>query len=221
MINYQYLTYIKINSTTKFLTLMLIQFFAYSQSNAQEKLLVELKSIVPNIRYELRYATKNNFTGKRIYPANTDQTYMISEAAEALKNISQVLSKSNLGIVVWDAYRPFNATVKFWNLIHDERYVANPAKGSGHNRGIAIDMSLYDLSNGKLVEMPTGFDNFSDTAHHDFMSLDNEKIKNRLFLKNLMEQYGFQSFQTEWWHYSWPNNKGYEILNIPFRKLKK
>ena len=200
MINYQYLTCIKINSTTKFLTFMLIQFFAYTQSNAQEKLLVELKSIVPNIRYELRYATKNNFTGKRIYPANTDQTYMISEAAEALKNISQVLSKSNLGIVVWDAYRPFNATVKFWNLIHDERYVANPAKGSGHNRGI---------------------DNFSDTAHHDFMSLDNEKIKNRLFLKNLMEQYGFQSFQTEWWHYSWPNNKGYEILNTPFRKLKK
>lgn len=190
---------------------------AYNQANK----LVELKSHVPNIHYALKYATKDNFTGKRIYPENTDQTFLVKDAADALAKVAIELEKKGMGILVWDAYRPHKATVKFWKLIHDERYVANPAKGSGHNRGIAIDMTLFKLNSGELIKMPTGFDNFSDTAHHDFMAIDDEKIKNRAFLKNIMEQNGFQSFQTEWWHYSWPNNKGYKILNTPFQKIKK
>jgi D-alanyl-D-alanine dipeptidase len=138
-----------------------------------------------------------------------------------LTKVAIELEKTGMGILVWDAYRPHAATVKFWKLIHDERYVANPAKGSGHNRGIAIDMILYKLSSGDMIEMPTGFDNFSDTAHHDFMQLNKEKINNRSILKTIMEKNGFQSFQTEWWHYSWPNNKEYKVLNVPFKKIKK
>lgn len=182
--------------------------------------LVELKSCVPNIRYALMYATNENFTGKRIYPKNTNQTYLVKDAANALVKVAEELEKIGMGILVWDAYRPHSATVKFWKLIHDERYVANPTKGSGHNRGIAIDMTLYKLSSGDLIEMPTGFDNFSETAHHDFMHLNKEKVNNRSILKTVMEKNGFQSFQTEWWHYSWPNNKEYKVLNVPFQKIK-
>ena len=200
--------------------LTICSLFAFQSAFNQANNLIELKSCVPHIQYALAYATKENFTGKRIYPKNTDHTYLTRDAAEALTKVAKALEKSDLGILVWDAYRPHQATVKFWNLIHDERYVANPVKGSGHNRGIAIDMTLYQLSSGDLVNMPTGFDHFSDTAHHGFMALNEEKIKNREFLKNIMEQNGFQSFQTEWWHYSWPNNKGYEILDIPFKRIK-
>lgn len=183
--------------------------------------LVELKSIVPNIQYDLKYATKDNFTGKRIYPKKTKHSFLMKDAANALKKIALALEQQGLGILVWDAYRPHRATVKFWKLIRDERYVANPAKGSNHNRGIAIDLSLYHLSSGAPLDMPTGFDHFTDTARHDFMALNNEKIKNRSFLKTIMEEYGFLSFQSEWWHYSWPNNKGYAILNIPFKRIIK
>lgn len=200
----------------------LIIFLLFVSTNGfnQVSHLVELKSFVPNIRYALMYATNKNFTGKRIYPESTNNTYLVKDAADALTKVAQELEKIGMGILVWDAYRPHAATVKFWKLIHDERYVANPVKGSGHNRGIAIDMTLYNLSTGDLIEMPTGFDNFSDTAHHDFMSLNKEKIKNRAFLKSMMEKNGFQSFQTEWWHYSWPNNKDYKILDVPFKRIK-
>jgi D-alanyl-D-alanine dipeptidase len=188
---------------------------------SQRDQLVELKQTIPLLRYDLKYASKENFTGKRMYPNNTQRTYLVKEAAFALKKVAIELEAKHLGILVWDAYRPFRTTVKFWRLIHDERYVANPAKGSGHNRGIAIDMTLFDLSTGELLEMPTGFDNFSDTAHHDFKLLDEKKITNRLLLKDIMEKYGFKSFETEWWHYSWPNNRNYEILNTSFKSLKK
>lgn len=203
----------------KYCLIIFLLFFSTNGFN-QVSHLVELKSFVPNIRYALMYATNKNFTGKRIYPESTNNTYLVKDAADALTKVAQELEKIGMGILVWDAYRPHAATVKFWKLIHDERYVANPVKGSGHNRGIAIDMTLYNLSTGDLIEMPTGFDNFSDTAHHDFMSLNKEKIKNRAFLKSMMEKNGFQSFQTEWWHYSWPNNEDYKILNVPFKRIK-
>ncbi|MEY3153072.1 MAG: hypothetical protein RLZZ333_1669, partial [Bacteroidota bacterium] len=190
-------------------------------SMSQQNELVELKQLIPNLRYDLKYASNNNFTGKRIYPKNTQSTYLVKEAAASLKNIAMELQAMQLGILLWDAYRPYRATVKFWNLIHDERYVANPAKGSGHNRGIAVDLTLFDLRTGQLLEMPTGFDNFSDTAHHCFMLLNAEKIKNRMLLKNIMEKHGFTSFATEWWHYAWPNDRDYKMLNTSFKKLKK
>ena len=221
MINYQYISNAFFRSRNTFFCFILIASIFNKQGNAQANQLVELKTIVSNIKYDLRYATKNNFTGEKIYPSKIDQTYLVEEAANALKKVAEELASQEYGILVWDAYRPYDATVKFWNLIHDERYVANPSKGSGHNRGIAIDMSIYKLSDQKLIEMPTGFDNFSDTAHHDFMHVSEEKIKNRNLLKSVMEKHGFLSFQTEWWHYSWPNVRNYEILNLSFHQLKK
>ena len=93
-----------------------------------------------------------------------------------------------------NTYRPYQVTVRFWKLIHDERYVANPQKGSGHNRGIAIDLTLYRLSDGIELEMPTGFDDFSVRAHHGYLQLEEKQIKNRELLRSVMEKHGFVRF---------------------------
>lgn len=183
--------------------------------------MIELRSVIPDIRYDLKYATNNNFTGVRLYPKNTNRTYLRMEPAVALVSVANELRKKGIGIKVWDAYRPFSVTVKFWDLIQDERYVAKPTKGSGHNRGIAIDLSLVELKNGNELEMPTAFDDFSEAAHHSYVQLDPIKIKNRELLRTTMEKYGFKKLETEWWHYSWPNAEKYEVLDVPIKKINK
>ena len=182
--------------------------------------MMELKQLVPNIKYDLAYAQKSNFTKHRLYPKRLKSTYLRKEPALALAKIAEELAVKGLGILVWDAYRPYFVTERFWKLIHDERYVANPIKGSGHNRGIAIDMTLYELSSGTLIDMPTGFDDFSEIAHHGYQNISEINIKNREILKEVMEKNGFIKFETEWWHYSWPSPSKYDVLNIPFSQLK-
>ena len=181
--------------------------------------MTELKSIVPNIQYELKYASSDNFTRVRLYPAQTKQTYLRKEPAEALAKVATELANKGIGIWVWDAYRPYHVTKRFWDLIQDERYVAHPAKGSGHNRGIAIDMTLYELKTGRLLDMPTAFDDFSEKAHHGYKNLSSTQLENRELLRNIMEKYGFIKFQTEWWHYYWPNGDQYYVLDFTFKQI--
>ena len=183
--------------------------------------LVELKSVVPNIRYDLKYATKENFTGIALYPRKTNTTYLRVDPAIALGHVAEELKSKGLGIHVWDAFRPYHVTVKFWELIKDERYVANPSKGSGHNRGIAIDLTLYNLTSGQQLDMPTGFDDFSEKAHHGFDALSETKKLNRELLKTIMEKNGFIIFPTEWWHYYWPHGEQYDVLDISFKRISR
>ncbi len=185
------------------------------------KEMVELKTVIPGIVYDLRYASTNNFMHRRMYPAGTNKTFLRWEAAIALKNIQDELSKDGLGLKIFDAYRPWSVTAKFWELIKDERYVANPSRGSGHNRGIAVDLTIIDIKTGKELDMGTGFDNFSDTAHHVFKHLPMNVLKNRLLLRSTMEKHGFKAYETEWWHYFLQDGDKYEILDIEFRKLRK
>jgi D-alanyl-D-alanine dipeptidase len=185
------------------------------------KRMVELKSLVPGIVYDLRYATTNNFMHRLMYPAGTTHTFLRVPAAMALKKIQSELNRSGLGLKIFDAYRPYSVTVKFWELVKDERYVANPSKGSGHNRGIAVDLTIIILKTGKELNMGTGFDNFSDTAHHAFTKLPEEVLQNRILLRSTMEKYGFKAFDTEWWHYFITNGERFEILDIDFKKMMK
>lgn len=185
------------------------------------KKMVELKDMVPGIVYELRYATVNNFMRRLMYPAGTHVTFLRLPAARALQKVQQELKEKGLGLKIFDAYRPYAVTVKFWELVKDERYVANPSRGSGHNRGIAVDLTIINLKTGKGLNMGTGFDNFSDTAHHSFSRLPEEVLQNRSLLKSLMEKYGFKAYSEEWWHYSLPDAGKFEILDIEFKKLKK
>jgi D-alanyl-D-alanine dipeptidase len=185
------------------------------------KQMVELKRFIPGLQYDLRYATKNNFMKKRMYPHNTHNTFLRLPAARALRQVEEEFARSGLGLKIWDAYRPYSVTESFWELVGDERYVADPKKGSGHNRGIAVDLTIIDLNTGKELDMGTGFDNFTDTAHHDFTQLPVKILANRTLLKSTMEKYGFVSFATEWWHYSWPNPNSFEVLDLPFKTLLK
>ncbi|HEU4469576.1 MAG TPA: M15 family metallopeptidase [Flavisolibacter sp.] len=180
--------------------------------------MTELKAAVPGIVYDLRYAGTANFTGKKLYPRG-DLGFMRLAPALALKQVQEALNKKGYGLKVFDAYRPHGATVKMWELVKDERYAANPAKGSGHNRGLAIDLTIIEMSSGKELDMGTGFDSFTDTAHHAFQQLPKKVLENRLLLKQAMEAAGFKPLSTEWWHYSWPNDRNYAVLDIPFRSL--
>ena len=188
-----------------------------SDSNKQ---MVDIKTMIPGITLDLRYATRNNFMHKKLYPT-VASTYLRLPAAEALQNVQIELNEMGLGLKIFDAYRPYSVTEKMWEPIKDDRYVADPKKGSGHNRGIAVDLTITNLKTKAELNMGTGFDNFSDTAHQTFTALPEETLQNRKLLKTLMEKYGFNAFATEWWHYSLPNAKDFELLDISFKDLKK
>lgn len=189
---------------------------SYKRSVAQDssKQMIELRSLIPDIAYDLRYATTNNFMRRKMYTGNIRHTFLRKPAAEALAKVQEDLKTKGFAIKVFDAYRPYSVSVKFWDLVKDEKYVANPAKGSAHNRGLAVDISLIDLQTKAELDMGTGFDNFSDTAHHSFNDLTPQVKQNRKLLRETMNKYGFESFDAEWWHYSWPNVNEYELLDL-------
>lgn len=185
------------------------------------KRMVEIKTLVPDLEYDLRYATTNNFMHRLMYPEKTVFTFLRLPVAMALQKVQEELKQKGLGLKIFDAYRPYSVTVKFWELVKDERYVANPAKGSGHNRGIAVDLTIINLQNRQELNMGTGFDNFTDTAHQTFTDLPEEILQNRGLLKSTMEKYGFKVLDTEWWHFFIADGNRFELLDIDFKKLKK
>ncbi|HVM89638.1 MAG TPA: M15 family metallopeptidase [Puia sp.] len=189
--------------------------------NHPDQKMVSLKQVIPNIVLDLRYETKNNFLHRVMYNEKPAYTFMRLPAVEALSLVQKELNRSGYGIKIFDAYRPYAVTKKFWELVHDERYVANPAQGSGHNRGIAVDLTIIRLKTGSELKMPTGFDSFSDSAHHDFNRLPEDVLKNRKLLRETMEKYGFVAFATEWWHYSLPDPENYDVLDLSFRELRR
>lgn len=193
--------------------------FRKSVKENPDREMLELSPQIPGIRLDLRYATQNNFTGVRLYPRA--RAFVTRAAYIRLLAVLKDLREEGLGLKIFDCYRPYAVTEKMWALIHDERYVADPKKGSGHNRGIAIDLTLYRLSNGVELSMPTGFDNFSDTAHHQFTALPDSVIRHRQLLKSVMEKNGFKAYDTEWWHYYLPQAQQFPLLNLSFRKLGK
>lgn len=185
------------------------------------KQMVEIKSIIPNIVYDLKYATDHNFMRQNMYPMRTNYTFLRLPVAKALLLVQKELNEKGMGLKIYDAYRPYSVTERFWELVLNEKYVADPKKGSGHNRGIAVDLTVIYLNTRKEIQMPTYYDNFSDTAHHSFMNLPFDALQNRKMLKDLMEKYGFKMFETEWWHYSWPDEKNYyDALDVSFSDLK-
>ena len=184
------------------------------------KEMVNLRKAIPALIFDLKYATTHNFMHRKLYPA-LQTTYLRRPAVIALKNVTKQLNSQNLTIKIFDAYRPYSITEKMWEEVKDDRYAADPAKGSGHNRGIAVDLTIVDLQTKKELFMGTGFDNFSDSAHQDFTGLPENVLKNRLLLKRAMEKYGFISLATEWWHFSLPDATSFELLDISFDELKK
>jgi len=153
-----------------------------------------------SIMLDLRYAEKDNFTGQVIYPCA--RCILRREVSEKLMSINrQLLRSKGLRMKFFDCYRPLPAQQKLWDIVPDATYVANPQKGSMHNRGAAIDLTLVD-SNGNEINMGSDFDEFGVISRHDNYQLPKEVLDNRAFLKSTMESAGFKSIKSEWWHYS-------------------
>jgi zinc D-Ala-D-Ala dipeptidase len=188
--------------------------------NDSNQRMIDIQKSIPGIVLDLRYASTDNFMHRIMYPEQPTYTFLRLPAAKALANVQKELNEKGLGLKIFDAYRPYSVTEKFWELVHDDRYVADPKKGSGHNRGIAVDLTIIDLKTKQELKMPTGFDNFTDSAHHDFNNLPDNILNNRKLLKETMEKYGFTAFPTEWWHYSLPDPEKYEVLNLSFQQLE-
>lgn len=160
---------------------------------------VELLSVIPNLVIELPYATENNFFKHRFYPDH--RCFLRRAVAEKLALVQRDLNAMGLGLKVWDGYRPRSVQWTFWKVLPDPNYVADPAKGSRHNRGAAVDLTLIDLKSGQELEMPTGYDDFTPKAAADFKLASAAAIKNRQTLQQAMTRHGFQIFPSEWWHF--------------------
>jgi D-alanyl-D-alanine dipeptidase len=194
---------------------------AYCQTVSADsnKRMVLLRQYISPLIVDFKYATKNNFTHSVLY--HRPELFARLPVAKALQKVEEALKEKGLGLKFFDAYRPYSVTEKMWKIVPDERYAASPAKGSGHNRGIAVDVTLIDLKTGAELPMPTAFDDFSDKAHHDYMQLDSAVKANRSLLKAVMGQYGFTALSTEWWHYFIENYSEDELLDINFDLLNK
>jgi len=167
--------------------------------------LVDIQTLIPNIQVDLKYATAANFTGQIVY--NFQCCLLLKEAALQLSEVQTELEALDLGLKVWDGFRPMAAQWKFWELLPDERYVSDPRKGGRHTRGTAVDLTLI-TKDGQELLMPSGFDDFSEKAHQDYMEASDEAIRNREFLREIMERHGFINLPTEWWHFDligWQN----------------
>ena len=179
--------------------------------------LVEIKQYVPGIVLDIRYATTNNFTHQRMY--KQAKAFARLPVVLALKDVEADLKKRGLGIKIFDAYRPYAITVKFYETTADTNFVADPRKGSKHNRGCALDLSLVDLKTGKELDMPTGFDSFSKKAAANYADLPKPEIDNRELLKAVMQAHGFKVISTEWWHYDFDGWERFSLLDIPFASI--
>ncbi len=183
--------------------------------------LVELVKLDPSIRLDIRYATQNNFTGRQLY--DQPRAFLIRPAAEALVRAHRAAQAKGFGLTIFDAYRPWRVTKALWDATPSgpqKNYVANPKKGSKHNRGCAVDLSLHDLAFGQLVSMPSGYDEFSARAHRDFTAASATEMAHRDLLQRLMEDEGFRGASNEWWHFDFLGWQEYPLLDIPFEELR-
>ena len=192
-------------------------YLASVKSNPNKEL-INLMKFVPGLVLDIRYATTNNFTGEKIY--NLPRAYARKPVAESLKKIQADLKKQGLGIKIFDGYRPYKATVRFYEVYHDTTYVASPYRGSRHNRGCALDLTVINLKTGEELKMPTGYDSFQKAAWPSTPVADPEARKNRTLLINAMEKHGFKVNSSEWWHYDFIGWKNYEVLDIDFEELE-
>lgn len=179
--------------------------------------LIEIKKAIPSVVLDIRYATKNNFMKEVMY--KQPMAFARKPVVEQLKKIQSILNKKGYGLKIFDAYRPYAITIAFWEKASDKSFVANPAKGSKHNRGCAVDLTIIALKTGKDVPMPTPYDSFEEAAAPHYNKLPAQIIKNRDFLIGIMQANGFKVIYNEWWHFDFNGWQDYPLMDIPFEKL--
>jgi zinc D-Ala-D-Ala dipeptidase len=182
--------------------------------------LVDLVGRVPGLKLDVRYATADNFLGTPVYEES--RAFLQRPAAEALSRVASELAHQGYGVIVFDAYRPWYVTKIFWDATPADKkeFVADPAKGSRHNRGCAVDLSLYDLASGRPVAMPSGYDEMTDRASPDYRGGTETERQHRDLLRRVMEAQGFTVYESEWWHFDYRDWQSYRIANQPFATLR-
>ena len=172
--------------------------------------LVSLNKISPRPLFEIRYASSNNFLGRTLYDKIDPQ--LRCPVALALQQVQLDLSKQGLGLKVWDAHRPLAVQQQMWDAIQDPRYVSDPSVNAGrHTRGASVDVTLIN-QRGNPLRMPTGYDDFSKSAHVDAEGVLADRAANAQTLRKAMERRGFRSFATEWWHFDWHDWKSLPVI---------
>lgn len=183
--------------------------------------LVDLTTLDPTIKLDIRYATTNNFTGAVFY--KQPRAFMQRDAAESVARAHQRLKQRGLGLLIHDAYRPWHVTKMFWDATPGEfkDFVANPANGSRHNRGCAVDLTLYDLETGKPIQMVAGYDEFSSRSFPKYPGGTSRQRWYRELLRDTMQAEGFTVYEFEWWHFDYKDWKHYRIGNLTFEEIEK
>ena len=181
--------------------------------------LVELRKLDDTIKLDVRYATSNNLFGTEFY--SQPRALLHRAPAEALVRVNRRLRPLGYGLLVHDGYRPWYVTKVFWDATPQDKkiFVADPSKGSRHNRGAAVDLTLYDLKNGKPVEMVSTYDETTDRAHPDYPGGTSLQRWHRDLLRRMMEAEGFTVYEAEWWHFDYKDWQRYRIGNDTFEKL--
>lgn len=182
--------------------------------------LVELIRLEPTVKLEIRYATPDNFMSRPVY--KEARAFLQKPAAEALVRAHQKLLDQGYGLLIFDGYRPWSVTKAFWDATPADKkiFVADPKKGSKHNRGCAVDLTLFDLKSGKEVTMPGAYDEMSARSDINFRGGTEESRRLRDLLRSAMEAEGFKVYEPEWWHYDYKDWQQYPILNIPFEEIE-
>lgn len=178
--------------------------------------LVELSQLIPTICLDIRYAGNNNFLGRPVYPSA--RCFLRKNAAIRLARVQKRLWKEGRGLVVYDGYRPMSVQKIFWEILPDDRFVADPATGSKHNRGSAVDVGL--MENGVVLLMPSEFDDFTEKASHGYLGGSDAARANRRELKEAMMAEGFIPYEHEWWHYDDPDWQSSPLLDLDLDSLR-
>ncbi len=181
--------------------------------------LVELHETASGFHLDIRYASANNFTGRAVY--SEARAFLQRPAAQALKRVQKSLEKQGYGLIIYDGYRPWSVTKLFWDITPADKkqFVADPRRGSRHNRGCAVDVSLYSLKTGKAISMPSDYDEASERAHIDYAKGSVEARRHREILRAAMKAEGFTVYSAEWWHYDYKDYTKYRLADIPFSDL--
>ena len=182
--------------------------------------LVELVTLDRTIKLDIRYAGTNNFLGKPVY--KEARAFLQRPAAEALLQAHRDLAKNGYGLLIHDGYRPWAITKLFWDMTSGSQreFVADPKTGSKHNRGCAVDLTIYELAGGKVVRMPGDYDEMTERSYPDYKGGTAEQRARRDLLRKAMESHGFTVEPNEWWHFNYKDWREYPILDIAFSEIK-
>jgi len=193
--------------------IVIVFIFLMGSTGISQSKLVDLRELSSEFDYEIRYATSNNFIGEILY--DCARCLLQQEVAEALLKANQYFCELGYKIKLYDCYRPLDVQKKMWAKVPRATYVANPyGKGSIHNKGAAVDMTLVTLE-GCYVEMGSDYDHFEREAHIDNVNFPEDVLANRKILIEGMRKFGFNTIRTEWWHFSFRKNMSYPTMNEP------